>query len=189
QGNIVHDNGLGGITGFGVNHTLDYVNVASNLIYRNAFYSTSGGSGISLYELSNFDTASGVHNSVTGNLSWGNRMFVNESGFNRPVDGNGCIIDDGQHTQHTALGASYSGTTLVENNVFAGNGGTGCHSYRTDNVNFFNNTAYHNLQSAAALRAGGANAGQNDGQIGAFAAKNNRFFNNIAMGDGSSSGS
>jgi hypothetical protein len=187
-GNIVHDNGLGGITcspsAFGASPlaVLDFVTISNNVVYRNAFYHPSGGSGISLYELTNVDTAAGYHIFITGNYSWGNRMYVKETGFKAPIDGNGCIIDDGAHTQHSNQGAAYSSSTLVENNIFVGNGGTGCHDNHTGNVDFLFNDFYANVQSYPELKAAGDKM-LNRGETGAFAGPggNTRWYNNIIV--------
>jgi hypothetical protein len=190
-GNVAHDNGCAGIGGlparYEAGNPLDYIRIIANTVYRNANDSSAGCSGISLYELTDFDTGPGIacpgsvaayHNCIVGNLAYDNAELIDEGTSGRIEDGNGCIIDDSQHTQHPALGPAYTGTTLVANNIFAGNGGSGCHGYHSDNIDFINNTAYRNMRTGNAA-TGCAAPCAIDGDLGNYLGSRIRFFNNL----------
>jgi len=187
-GNEVEYEGCSGIAGspdqYRRPYSFDYIDITKNATHQNAFYSAAGCSGISLYELTNFDVAPGYHNHVSGNFSWGNRELVEESGRGHISDGNGCIIDDARHIQHPELGAAYTGATLVANNRFVGNGGTGCHAYQSDNIDFFYNTAFGNNRTPYLDQ--GCTDVTCSAELGGYnEVKNLRFYNNIvyAMND------
>ena len=110
--NLVHDCGGGGLTtGFS-----DYITVDGNTVYRNAFTSIYDCSGISLWEVCDFDKTPGFHNFVRRNV-----CYQNENKGPTPLwggqltDGEGIIID-GSH--------GISGF-LIENNLCYDNGGRG----------------------------------------------------------------
>ena len=63
----------------------------------------------------------------------------------RPIgtsDGNGIIVDNFQNDGATNV--NYPHRTLLENNLSYNNGGKGIHLFKSDFVDVFNNTAYHN---------------------------------------------
>jgi hypothetical protein len=180
-GIAVDHEGCSGIAGspdrYSLPDTFDYIDVTNNETHHNANYAAAGCSGISLYELTNVDDRPGYHNHVTGNFSWGNRQLVPSSGSRYILDGNGCIIDDGRHVQHPGLGRPYTGATLLANNLFIG--GTGCHAYQTDIVDFFFNTAFGNNQTSFSDR--GCSDAACSAELGGYnGASNLRFYNNIA---------
>jgi hypothetical protein len=174
-------------TTFGVGRTTDYIDFIGNVSYKNAFYSVSGSSGFNLYQLTNIDHNPGYHNHIVGNYAWGDRMFLNEAALHNQarssqMDGNGFIVDDSNHTQHRNQGPAYDGSTLVENNVFAYNGSSGAHAFQSNNVDFFSNTFWHNVQSWPNKVAHNI-AVTGSGDAGNCAGTNVRFYNNLIVSD------
>lgn len=133
--NIVHSAG----SGIGCAHA-DYITIERNRVFDNAWYSSYANSGISLFEMKNFDNFSGVKNIVRANVSYNNASYLpwKIAGLNVPSDGNGIILD-------TAL-SGYVGRTLVANNLVYNNGGSGIHAYIFNNVDIVNNTSYQNTR-------------------------------------------
>ncbi|MET3981442.1 hypothetical protein ABIB62_003966 [Mucilaginibacter sp. UYP25] len=168
--NVVHDCGGGGIGAI----QADYITVEDNLVYNNSWYSVFGTSGISLYQFWNYDRAKGYHNYIRRNRCFNNNSFVPWFKTCEISDGNGIIIDDFRNWQKSSNLGRYTGQTLIENNICWYNGGTGIHSFQSDNVDIINNTAYCNSQS------NGLKAGQILSGMGA----NNRIINNILISDG-----
>ena len=65
-------------------------------------------------------------------------------------DGDGIIIDDGNHSQPvgrplSATVPAYKGTTRIYNNLVWGNGGVGILAYQSANVQIVSNTVWSNL--------------------------------------------
>jgi len=171
EDNIAHDAGCGGIDVINA----DYVTIIGNTTYNNGHTAPNQCSGITLYELTDFDNGSGFRNTVAGNLSYDNFDEVPVPGETYTTDGNGIIIDDSRHTQSD--NAAYHGATLVYANIVFGNGGCGVTVFSSDNVTVANNTAYRNQQSTTIL-----------GQIGELSSENSgtvSFINNIAVSSGS----
>lgn len=165
--NTIHDCGAAGI---GVMHA-DYLTIEDNLVYNNSWYTIYGTSGISLYQLKNYDnTLTGYRNHVRRNKCYQNRLLVPwAAGGCEITDGNGIIIDDLMNTQNGSKLGPYTGRTIVENNVVWYNGGTGIHTLLSEHVDIFNNTAYMNNQSANI----------NSGQILSNSSNDVRIVNNI----------
>ena len=164
--NIVYDCGGGGISMI----QSDYVTIKNNLVYDNSWYNIFGASGISIYQSwSSDNNISDFKNIIEGNICHHNRLFV--PWFNGCVisDGNGIIIDDNLNTQNNSNLGAYTGKTLVQNNVVYLNGGSGIHSYSSQNVTILNNTAYKNSQSIEL----------DNGEIFAGSSNNIKIFNNI----------
>lgn len=138
--NIVYDCGGGGIAII----QADYVTIADNEIFDNAWYSIYANSGLSLYQSWNFDSNSGHRMFITGNRMYNNKSLVRWCSTGNYSDGNGLILDDGNQTQNGSNLSPYSGRTLVANNVSFNNGGSGMHAYEHQNVDFVNNTTYNN---------------------------------------------
>jgi hypothetical protein len=152
----------------------DYVTIQGNTTYNNSNWSPYGGSGISLGYLANSDTVTGYKNFVIGNISYNNQMLVGETAAGGTMaDGNGIIIDDNENDQNGS--PAYNGRTLVENNLAYMNGGTGMHTFHSQHVDFFYNTAYMNNQSA----------GNANGQIAGILVNDVNISNNILYGTGS----
>ena len=172
ENNVVHDEPLAGIRA----DEADDVSILNNTTYGNANWSNVGGSGISLGFLDNSGgptPAGGYNNVIAGNVSYDNRELVASTGIgsSTPTDGNGIIVDSNNND-------GYTGTTLVENNVAYGNGGTGMHATKSDNVTFLYNTAYGNNQTSALP----------EGQIAAMFGSNDVIENNIMDATGSATG-
>ncbi|WP_157816078.1 choice-of-anchor Q domain-containing protein [Spirosoma pollinicola] len=166
SGNIVHECGGGGI---GINQS-DYITIEDNVVYNNCWYSIYGTSGISLYQSWNLDTFSGYKNIIRRNKCFNNINFIPVPSFGCVIqDGNGIIIDDSRNTQNQSNLGAYKGKTLIENNIVWYNGGSGIHTFLSENIDIINNTAYLNNQSPAI----------NCGQILANSSNNINILNNI----------
>lgn len=139
ENNTVYGEGEGGI-GVGGNqnapYASDYFAILNNITYNNGARSTFYGSGISSYEPLALDNAGGPHIAIIGNASYYNR---NPSPGD--TDGNGIIVDDGDHTQATQYGP-YIPQTLVADNIVFNNNGRGIHIFNSTNVLVVNNTAW-----------------------------------------------
>ncbi|HEY9802903.1 MAG TPA: right-handed parallel beta-helix repeat-containing protein [Leptolyngbyaceae cyanobacterium] len=163
--NKVHD--CGGV-GIGTAQA-DYVTIDGNEVYNNAWYSVYANSGISIYQSWNFDSNTGYKMIATNNKVYNNRQYIPWITTGTITDGNGIIIDDSRNTQNRSTLGAYKGRTLVANNITYNNGGSGIHSYFSDNVDIVNNTAYLNVQSPQL----------NNGQIYASSSSNVQILNNI----------
>ncbi len=142
--NTIHDCGGAGISAI----QSDYITVNSNLVYNNSWYTIYGTSGISFWQLWNSDGTNTTHNFVQGNRCFGNRLYVPWIGLCQITDGNGIIIDDSRNTQNGSTLGAYTAGTEIANNLVWNNGGSGIHTYESEHVAIFNNTAYHNSQSS-----------------------------------------
>lgn len=167
--NRIHDCGGGGI---GVSHA-DYITVEDNLVYNTSWYTVFGTSGISFYQFRNHDSAGGYHNFIRRNKCYNNKSLVPWIKMCKIYDGNGIIIDDFRSRQNGSKLSAYSSRTLIENNICWFNGGTGIHTFQSDHVDIFNNTAYCNSRSKDF----------NPGQILSGASDDNRIINNILVAD------
>ena len=165
--NVVHDCGGGGISMI----QSDYITVENNVIYNNSWYTIYGASGISFWQLWNFDNnTSGYRNIIRNNRCFGNRLYVPWIGQCAITDGNGIIIDDTRNTQNGSTLGAYNGRTYVVNNIVWNNGGSGIHTYESEHVDIVNNTAYKNAQST-----------ELSGEIFANASNDIRIYNNILV--------
>lgn len=163
--NTVHDCGGGGISGI----QSDYITIEDNLIYNNCWYTIYGNSGISFWQLWNFDGTTTTHNFIRRNRCFGNRLYVPWIGQCAITDGNGIIIDDSRNTQNGSNLGVYTARTLIENNILWNNGGSGIHTYESDHVTILHNTAYQNSQSTEI----------NNGEIFANSSSDIKIMNNI----------
>ncbi len=153
---IVRKCGGGGINAMASDHVI----IEDNQVYENAWYSRYGCSGISILSSANVDQDTGYHMIVQRNRVWNNRGLVKWKQIDKYSDGNGIIVDsDKDH--------NFTGKTLVCNNVSFNNGGSGIHSFKSQNVDIFNNTTYYN-----GLKVGYASCF-------AGSSTNVRIFNNI----------
>lgn len=140
---VVHGLPHSGIAG-GLNTS--HFRIENNLVYDNALWSDEGGSGISLWRLSNVgggDDADGYSNYIVGNT-----MYRNENrercgcvDYRSITDGNGIIIDQSKIND-------YQGRTLIAANVAFNNGGRAINIHESGRVDIFNNTSYHNSFTA-----------------------------------------
>ena len=150
----------------------DYLTIEDNLVYNNCWYSLYATSGISLYQLWNFDTQPDYHNVIRRNLCFNNRQEVPwPAGGCQITDGNGIIIDDSRNQQNNSTLGPYVNRTLIENNVVWQNGGAGILTFLSDHVDIIHNTTYLNNQSDDI----------NVGQILATRSRDIRIFNNILV--------
>lgn len=148
--NNIHDFGGSGIQAAHFDHVL----IENNVVYNNAKYNPLQTSGISLYQAVEVDDAPGYHVIVRNNRSFGNINLV-PTNAGQTFDGNGILVDDFRNTTGQETGITYPHRTLIENNLCYDNGGKGIQVYRSDYVDIFNNTSYHNnhdLQSESTWR-------------------------------------
>jgi hypothetical protein len=131
RNNLVHDTEASGIQ---LNDG-DYRTIESNIVHDCAKIWSGSGSGISIYEPTAIDGASGVHNLIDRNISYNN---ANPPGG---TDGEGIIFDDGKHSQGDNV--PYTPMTLIVNNLIHDNGGGGVEVNVSLNVSVINNTAYN----------------------------------------------
>ncbi len=176
----VINNHVHGFPGGGIGSGLaDYIRIEGNTIWETALWSYYDTSAISLYQNVDFDLASGFHNVIRGNTVFKNEnrfpgIFSAEKPEDRIItDGNCIIIDDTRQTQKflddKTQYPAYKSSTLIENNICAGNGGRGVHVFLSDNVLVRHNTLYQNLQTP----------NMSGGELTAVGASNVRFVNNI----------
>jgi hypothetical protein len=140
--NKVHDCAGGGMGAI----EADYVTIEGNEVFNNAWYSPYACSGISLGHNWSFDNKTGYKMFIRKNKTYNNRQYIPWVQTGTITDGNGIIIDDTRNAHNSKLGA-YTGRTLVENNITYNNGGSGIHTFSSDRVDIFHNTAYLNNQS------------------------------------------
>ena len=139
-GNRVHDYAEMGISAV----EADHITIVGNVSYRNAKYSCYSGSGIGLgfmIEAGGPANPDGYHNYVVGNVAFANenrslQCFSDAIGAVL-TDGNGIILDLNDTN-------SYSGRTLIADNVVYGNGGRGILIFRSSHVDIVNNISYEN---------------------------------------------
>ena len=117
----------------------DYVRFIHDVAYDNSFAASNQTSGIGIGFGVNSDTLPGVHNVINDCVSYGNMDKVPMPGASYTTDGDGIIID-------TMNNNGYVGSTVVNNNITYGNGGSGVRIFRSDNVQVTNNTSVGNLQ-------------------------------------------
>lgn len=117
--------------------------VENNEVFGVSHRSDAGNSGISCIDMK--------HGKVTpekyGMVYRGNKIYdcINMIDFKgyQPLqitDGNGIILDSNNHS-------NYTHRTLMINNVVFNNGARALHAFRSNHVDIFNNTVYHNLRS------------------------------------------
>jgi hypothetical protein len=130
----------------------DYLTVQGNTVFDNAYWNQWGSSGISIWEPTAYDQAAGYHMIISQNLVYNNNEFVNNVAANCITDGNGIILDSfntaDPGNNHLAYNPGANGRILVSNNVSAGNGGSGMHALNSKQIDFVNNTTWHNGQRA-----------------------------------------
>jgi hypothetical protein len=117
--NHVHDVGGSGIEFMRSDHSV----VEGNVVHDTSRHAPNQTSGINLYQARAFDSASGFHNIIRGNVSYSNANTVLRDG--ETTDGNGIIIDDFRNDHDDDFSIAYPHQTLVENNLVFGNGGKG----------------------------------------------------------------
>ncbi len=148
----------------------DYVQVENNHTHNNCHWMIYAGSGISIYQPFNFDTTTGGHKMlVRNNVAHHNYCTQPWVATGKLSDGNGIIVDDTQNHQNKSPNGPYHGGLLVQGNLSYDNGGSGMHSYASDNVDFINNTVCNN------------NTVMDYGQLSVTACGHVRVLNNILV--------
>ena len=163
RNNYVHDVPGGGISVI----EGDYVTVEHNRTTNTSSYSPYGTSGISYLTPYNFDTNTSTYRLMVMNnvVTEASNLFpCNCYNFIQPTDGNGIILDT--FDQHT-----YTGRSLVANNIVYNNGGRGIHAFHSSFIDVFGNTLYRN--STIAITG--------EGEISMQNVHSARIFNNILV--------
>ncbi|MGC1677988.1 MAG: right-handed parallel beta-helix repeat-containing protein [Candidatus Binataceae bacterium] len=107
----------------------DYIDIEHNIASGNGAAWTGSGSGISVYQPWEADSASGYHVTIANNYAYAN---LNPEGG---TDGNGIIIDSG-------ISSGYNSQVLIENNLGYGNTGACIKVYDSTAVTVLNNTCW-----------------------------------------------
>ena len=133
--NEIVDMPSGGIAGAHGSH----YTIRHNLVGRNAFHNSDGGSGISLWRLTNLTGHDGYSNIIEGNTAFENANHhpCNCVDFAGITDGGGVIIDQNNLT-------GYTGRTLIKGNVLQHNGGRGINVHDSSHVDVFDNVTTSN---------------------------------------------
>ena len=139
---VVHDVPGGGIGG----QEVDWLTIEDNVIYNNCWRNQYGCSGISVMGQYNSDANTEDYKIIVrGNICYNNRNEIPWANANFKLsDGNGIIMD--VNNAEDQITGPYKGRTLVCNNISFCNGGSGIHSFKANNVDIINNTAYCNSQ-------------------------------------------
>lgn len=119
----------------------DYVTIDNCTSVNNSWWDMWGTSGIGFIETADVDDNTTDYKLVVrDSISAGNRHFIPwKSGTVRLSDGNGIILDTLDDHEH-----DYQGRILIANNLAYENGGSGIHTFRSDNVDMVNNTVFNN---------------------------------------------
>jgi len=129
-----------GGAGIGIQNC-DFVTIDNNKVWGNAWYSYWATSGIYITTNANFDgNTAGYRMVVTRNTIYDNKCLISylDTGFLK--EGNGIVLDNSKKN-------SFSGRTLVANNIVYGNGGAGIHAILYEHTDIVNNTFYQNSQN------------------------------------------
>ena len=137
--NRIHNFGAAGIQGAFCDHIL----IENNTVSDNAKYNPTQSSGISIWKAWPVDDEPGYHLIIRNNRSFRNTTITKNSKGNN-TDGTGIIIDALWDSKDDE---PFPHRTLIENNLVYDNGGSGIHVYRSNNIDVFNNTSYHNLHN------------------------------------------
>jgi parallel beta-helix repeat protein len=152
ENNTVRNQPGGGI----VSMDADYVQILHNVTYDNAKYSPYAASGISLGFSKNYNTASGVHDTISGNTSYANTELVPFHVTGTITDGEGIIVDSNNLN-------GYTGRIVVENNTAYGNSGPGIEVFDSNNVAITRNTAYKDATNARLASEGQISISESSG--------------------------
>ncbi len=120
----------------------DYVTIENCVSVNNGWWGMYASSGLG--SLGNIDVDNNTEDYkiiFRNNISIGNRHFIPWVGHKALSDGNGILIDSNNNTFDNL---PYRGKILIENNLVYENGGSGIHSFRSDNVDVINNTVLYN---------------------------------------------
>ncbi|UZI32275.1 right-handed parallel beta-helix repeat-containing protein [Streptomyces sp. VB1] len=150
----------------------DHVDITSNHVHSNSWYTVYATSGISILTPRDVGAADPEKYKirVTGNRVHDNETKIKWEKCRCYSDGNGIIIDtlkgDGENP-------AYRGRVLVADNLSYDNGGSGIHSYKSQHVDIIHNTAYKNGRSTRM---------ESYANIFAHDSTDVRLLNNIAYG-------
>lgn len=157
---------VGGIGAVRTSH----IYVADNTVFENSYWGTEQGSGLSVYQATNYgygDDQYGYSDYFVNNVVYANENRVTSRVVEGVItDGNGIIVDTNDDT-------GYIGRTLVANNVVFGNGGRAIMTFHSSRVDIFNNTTFGNVRTGDALVGGRA-------EIALANGRDVRIMNNIA---------
>ncbi|NNF54397.1 MAG: hypothetical protein HKN03_08140 [Acidimicrobiales bacterium] len=162
--NTISGFGAGGIPVTGSSH----VEIRNNVIHDVAEVEWTQHSGISILESFNMgfgNDSNGYSNYITGNTIYRVENKVRDRS-GRFTDGN-CIIMD-----RTKIN-SYTGRTLIANNLCLDSGGRGVQVYQSRHVDVVNNTIFQNLKTGEIASSGG--------ELGAFYSEDVHFANNLVF--------
>ncbi|MFM2083150.1 MAG: hypothetical protein RL380_1841, partial [Verrucomicrobiota bacterium] len=135
------DNTVEFMPGAGINILdTDRVAVENNLVRSNCWWMIYAGSGINFYEILNIETGSNYRMLIRDNIAYGNETMVPWfASIGQFSDGEGIILD--------TYNLTYTGKTLIANNLVFNNGGGGIHVLQASFVDVVHNTAYLNSAS------------------------------------------
>jgi hypothetical protein len=126
-----------GGAGIGIQNC-DFVTIDNNIVWGNAWYSYWATSGIYITTNANCSAGTaGYRMVVTRNTVYDNMCLLNYLDTGLPKEGNGIVLDNSKKN-------SYSGRTVVANNIVFGNGGAGIHANLFEHTDIVNNTFYQN---------------------------------------------
>lgn len=119
----------------------DYVTFENCTVMNNGWWGMYGSSGLGFIKLAEIDdNRSDYKIKIVSCISAGYRHFIPwMANTVRLSDGNGIIMDTCDDHEH-----SYKGKMLIANNLVYENGGSGIHTFRSDNVDIINNTVFNN---------------------------------------------
>jgi|GEM_PF-874711 len=129
----------------------DYITIDRNQSHDNAKWGPYANSGISVYQGRDIDNNTDYKYIISNNISYNNYNNFRNVATGTVTDGNGIIIDDFKNTQNfdancpqPAQPYLYTGKILVYNNITYNNGGSGIHTFLSNNVDIIHNVAYKN---------------------------------------------
>ncbi|NQX00346.1 Ig-like domain repeat protein, partial [bacterium] len=140
--NEIYNISAGGISGIDI----DWWYVENNDIHDTSNWTIYGTSGISQLTPSTFDGTAGTYRTFwLGNKSYRNETKIAWAQIGQISDGNGAILDTFITTRH----GPYLGRSIVANNQFYENGGSGVHTLYVNGADIINNTVVRNSHSPA----------------------------------------
>lgn len=119
----------------------DYVTFDNVTSINNVWHDMWGSSGIGFLGTIDIDDNIETYKIIIRDcISAGNRHFIPwKTNTVRLSDGNGIILDTMDDHEF-----GYTGKCLIANNLVYENGGSGIHTFRSDNIDFVNNTVFNN---------------------------------------------
>lgn len=162
-------------SGAAIAGSADYFTISGNTVYNSAWYDAYGESAIDIfgtYDTDPSDTTTPYRVIITNNIVYGNQEFIPWVKEQKISDGEGIIIDSNYNQAYdSTLGyPSYSGRTLIANNVLYQNGSSAIEVFESAHVDIVNNSTFGNDISAAE---------PNRGEIGLSDLNDIHVYNNI----------